>query len=152
MGAAKQGEQALVAADLGIPDLGGSSAVAPLGVAEQDAVLGGGQEVRFELEGGKAGGAVRQSGEGAVAAGGVGQRDERRRVQVAGRGQQLAAGRQPGGDRLPVDVVKLDAEQGGQMLGVLVGRRQGWSGVRRFGPGLEVDAVGDPGVAVGERS
>lgn len=98
LGAAKQGEHALVAGDFGVPDLGGLSAVSPLGVAEQDAVLDGGEEVGLEFKGGEAGRAVGETGEGAVAAGGVGERDERRGVWVAGGGQQLTADRQPGGD------------------------------------------------------
>lgn len=89
LGAAKQRQRALLAAHFGIPDLGGAPGVAALGVADQDAVDRGGEKVGFELERGEAHRGVGDSREGAVAAGGVGERDERSGVQIAGGGKQL---------------------------------------------------------------
>ncbi len=99
--------------------------MASLGVAEQDAVPGGGEEIALDFKRGETGRGAGQSGQRAIAAGGIGERDERPRVQKAGGRQQLVADRQPCNYRLRVDLVKLDAEQTGQMLDRLRIRRRG---------------------------
>ncbi len=94
-----------------VPDLGSASAVEARSNAGNRSFTGSAEEVALELDGGEVVGAVGEVGEGAVAAGRVGESDDRRRVQVAVRGKQLGAQRETACEASAFITSKFDADQ-----------------------------------------
>jgi hypothetical protein len=98
---------------LRVPDLGGPPVMEAGRGAADNSLAGGAQEIALQLDGGEVVGASGQIGDGPVAAGRVGQGDDRGGMQVAVGSQQLGAHLQAAGQLARFNTDEFDAEQAG---------------------------------------
>ncbi len=118
--AAKQrdGLAGRLAADLGIPHLGGAPSMNEARLAAHAAFAGGADEIRLQLAGREADGAVRQRREAAEPARGIRQRDDARAMQQSMRREVLCGDVEAAADAAAFGFDPLKAEHAGQGAGL----------------------------------
>ena len=95
----------------GVPDLGGPSTVEAGAYAGYDSFAGSAEEVALELDGSEIVRAFGKVGEGAVAAGGIGEGDDGRRMQIAVGGEQFRTQGKATGESSMLIAGEFDADQ-----------------------------------------